>query len=603
MLGWSFFVGSALTTINAPAVVIGYWTDVLDDPVLGHMTSVAAAAATKPQPRLLGVGAGLLIISAASSLLMLVGPLFMMQIYDRVLASKSVPTLVALTGLVIALYAFYGFLEAIRARMATRAGAMATHRVARRLFAATVLHDGGRSSGPLMRDLDSLRQFLCGPGALALLDLYWTPIYLALVFLFHPMLGWLAVAGGGLVAVLMVINEFVSQHPAKTVSIAANRRQAQLTDVSAGAEAMASMGMVSAMSDRWEAASAELLSAQRKAGDRSTYFSSITKAFRLLLQSGVLAMGAYLTINGEITSGLMIAASIITARALAPVEQAVGSWRGFIAARQAYSRIRQALIDAPTLQRMPLRMPSKQLSAEGLAVGPASAPQPIVRDITFSLKAGEAMGVLGVSGCGKSMLGRTLVNVLQPLAGTVRLDRSELQHFDPDRIGRAIGYLPQMIDLFDGTIAQNISRFSTEPDTDAVLAAAAMAGVEDLVTRLPQGYDTIVGPRGTMLSAGQRQRIGLARALYGNPFVLVLDEPNSNLDSVGDAALNAAVLSAKQRGAIVIVIAHRPSAIAAVDKLLFLQNGVQAAFGPKDEVLRLVAPAAPPLSVVRGGER
>ncbi len=565
--------------------------------------SVRSEPASTKSAGLVSIGAGLFVISAASSLLMLVGPLFMMQIYDRVLASKSVPTLVALTGLVACLYAFYGFLEMLRSRIATRAGAHATQMVAGRLFTAALFRDGGRSSSALMRDLDSVRQFLSGPGALALLDLYWVPLYLALVFMFHPLLGWLGIAGGAVVTVLMVINEFASRQPAQSVTAATNRRQAQLNDLVSGADAMVAMGMSGTMSARWETAAQELLATQRRVGDRATYFSSLTKAFRLLLQSGVLALGAYLTIAGDITSGLMIAASIITARALSPVEQAVGNWRGFTSARQAYGRIRQALAEAPARARMPLRLPQSELRVENLAVGPAGAP-PVVRNISFTLRAGEAMGILGISGCGKTMLGRTLVNALPPLAGTVRLDGSELQHFDPDRIGQAIGYLPQMIELFDGTIAQNISRFAAQPDPEAVVEAAGQAGVEELVTRLPQGYDTLVGTRGTMLSAGQRQRVGLARALYGEPFLLVLDEPNANLDSAGDAALTAAALEAKHRGAIVVIVAHRPSAIVAVDKLLFLQNGEQAAFGAKDEVLRSITPAvAPPLSVVRGGEK
>ena len=566
------------------------------------MSPPSPPTAKSAPPRLFGAGVGLVVISAVANLLMLVGPLFMMQVYDRVLASKSVPTLLALTGLVVALYGFYGLLELLRARIGTRLGAIVSARFARRLFVSTLSGGQARTSSELIRDLDTVRQFVSGPGALSLLDLYWAPLYLALVFLFHPMLGWLAIGGGVVVAALMVINELVAKRPAKSVSDATNVRQSQLADVSSGAESMVAMGMVPTMADRWEASAGELLAAQRQANDRAMFFSSLTKAFRLLLQSAVLAMGAYLTINGDITSGLMIAATIITARALAPVEQLVGNWRGFISARQSYGRIRKTLSQVTTAPATRLPVPGKTLVVEGLTVAPPGAEVPVLDGISFSLEAGDAMGILGISGCGKSMLGRALVGILPPQRGSIRLDGSELKHFDRDQLGHSIGYLPQMIELFEGTIAQNIARFRDDASPESVIKAARLAGVEDMVTHLPQGYDTVVGSRGAMLSAGQRQRIGLARALFGDPFLLVLDEPNSNLDSVGDAALNHAITAAKDRGAIVLVIAHRPSAIAAVDKLLFLQDGRQGGFGPKDDVLRAITPV-PPLSVVRGNGR
>jgi ATP-binding cassette, subfamily C, bacterial PrsD len=329
-------------------------------------------------------------------------------------------------------------------------------------------------------------------------------------------------------------------------------------------------------------------------------FSTLTKAFRLLLQSGVLAVGAYLAIAGDISAGLMIAASIVTARALAPVEQVIANWRGFVSARQAMGRIRAIIAEANAARpRMPLPLPTKSLVVTDLAIAPAPEAGPIIMGVSFVLRAGEAMGVLGVSGCGKSSLIRTLVGVWPALGGTIRLDGSEIGHFDPERLGTAIGYLPQMVELFDGTVAENIARFRPDARPEQVLEAARLAGIHDLVAGLPQGYDTQIGERGAMLSAGQRQRIGLARALFGDPFMLVLDEPNSNLDSDGDAALNTALAAAKERGAIVIIVAHRPSAIATADKLLYIHNGRQAAFGAKDDVLAAITAEPAQLEEIR----
>lgn len=545
----------------------------------------------------------MMVLSVVSNLLLFAGPLFMLQVYDRVLASKSVPTLAVLTGLIVFLYGFYGLVEIVRSRMATRYGLLAAARMTRPVFDKLVVTHARpttASAGDPVRDVDTVRQFLAGAGPMALLDLPWVPVFLFVVFAFHSLLGWLAIFGAGVVTALMIANEWLAQGPSRSSNSAANIRQSQQVDIINNAESVMAMGMRGVMSDRWEAASNDLMVAQMKAADHSTGFTALTKAFRLLLQSAVLAMGAYLAIRGDISSGLMIAASIITARALSPVEQSVANWRGFVAARQASKRLKRLFAGGERQNdKVALPLPKRSLSVSDLAIAPDHDKPTLLGGVNFTLNSGEAMGVLGISGGGKSSLIRTLIGIWPARSGTIRFDGSEIGHFELDTLGRAIGYLPQTVDLFAGTIAQNIARFDPQADFTEVLKAAHAAGVHDLVTRLPDGYDTQIGRNGQMLSAGQRQRIGLSRALYGDPFLIVLDEPNSNLDAEGDAACNAAVASAKARGAIVVIVAHRPTAIAAVDKLLFLQDGRQAAFGPKDAVLESIIAQPTSIEIAR----
>ncbi|MDB5560941.1 MAG: type secretion system ATPase [Hyphomicrobiales bacterium] len=532
-------------------------------------------------------------LSLVSNLLMLTGSIFMLQVYDRVLPSRSLPTLVALTLLAAALYGFYALIEWIRARIAARLGGLIDERLSGPLFEASVRQklrpQPGINSDPV-RDLDSLRQFVSGMGPISLLDLPWMPIYLALAFLLHPMLGWLATAGAVVISALLVVNELHSRRPAQATTIAAVQRGAQANDARSNAEAILAMGMLSAVSSRWEESAAQLVATQQRAADRAAFYSSITKGFRYLLQSAVLAAGAYLVIQGQISGGLMIAASILTSRALAPVEQVVAHWRGFVAARQAAARIRQTLaVFAIRPREMDLPLPTRSLTVTNLATGPDVVGRRFVAaGISFSLTAGDGMGIVGLSGSGKSSVARAIVGVWPVMHGEIRLDGSELAHFDPERLGQSLGYMPQTVELFDGTVAENISRFQPGYNTEAVLRAANAARIHDLIASLPDGYDTYIGENGSVLSAGQRQRIGLARALYGDPFLVVLDEPNSNLDGEGDIALTEAMIGARKRGAIVIVVAHRPSAIAGVDKLLFLQDGRQAAFGAKENILRQI---------------
>ncbi|MDB5562114.1 MAG: Type secretion protein [Hyphomicrobiales bacterium] len=531
---------------------------------------------------------GLFIISIVSNLLMLTGPLFMMQVYDRVLASRSVPTLVALTILVCALFGFYAFLEAMRSRMAIRFANVTNQIIGEKLFAASVqmkLVSGVPANADPVRDGDALRQFMSGPGPMALLDLPWLPIYLGLVFVFHPMLGWLATGGGVVITLLMIVNEITARRPSQDTNDAQVARQRQTEDARLNAETIIAMGMLCDIKARWAIKTRAMLDAQRAGGDLSAFFSSATRGFRFLLQSAVLAMGAYLVIRNELSGGLMFASSIIASRALSPVEQIVAQWRGFIGARQAYQRIRRVLHGTDDQTRHThLPLPKASLAVTQMATAPAGSKNPILQGINFDLQAGDALGVIGLSGSGKSSLARALVGVWPSVLGDIRLDGAMLAHFDPSQIGTIIGYLPQRVELFGGTVAENIARFQQDAESATVIRAAKAANVHDIINQLPNGYDTCVGEQGDLLSAGQRQRIGLARALFGDPFLIVLDEPNSNLDAEGDAALTDAIRLSRDRGAIVIVIAHRPSAVVAVDKLLLLKAGRQAAFGIKSDV-------------------
>ena len=541
------------------------------------------------------------LLSLMANLLVLTGPLFMLQVYDRVLASRSVPTLVVLFALVAFVYAFLALVDLLRGRMAARLAGALDNAIAPDLFRISLRRALGAHAQQtdLVRDADSIRQYVAGPGPLALFDLPWLPVYLAIVFLVHPALGWLATGGAVLATGLLVLNERLSSRPTTELALAQSARQAYTDDARANAEAVVAMGMADAVTAGWRHRSAMLNGIQFRAADLSAFYSSVTKSFRLLLQSAVLGLGAWLVIRGELSPGYMIAASIVTSRALAPVEQMVAHWRSLAGAVQALRRTERAMAaNPPEPQRHPLPDPVARLDVRNLATGPDPRGAPLVAGVSFSLIAGQAMGVLGLSGAGKTSLARALVGVWPLLDGEIRLDGSEQAHFDPVRLGRAVGYLPQNAGLLDGTVAQNIARFDPEAAPEAILAAARSAGVHQLIARLPAGYDTRIGSRGAALSAGQRQRIGLARALYGDPFLLVLDEPNANLDFAGDDAMSAALQAALARGAIVIVIAHRPSAIAVCDRLLYLVNGRQAAFGPKEEVLlQVTAPPQRPLGM------
>lgn len=538
-------------------------------------------------------------LSAVTNMLMLTGPLFMMQVYDRVLASRSIPTLIALSALAIGLYVFLGILELIRSRILTRIGQRIEEQLGGPTFDAVMVLPLRMSkkeaiSQPV-RDLEQVRQFMSGPGPVAICDMPWLPLYLAILFLFHPYLGWLAVAGALILIVLTLTSEMILRNPMQRIAQLAGARSEFLEAGRRNAEALHAMGMRSAYSARWHEANSRYVEEQRQTSDATSGFSTASKTFRLALQSAVLALGAWLAIEQLASPGAMIASSILTSRALAPIEQAIGQWRGFVNARQARDRLYQLLEQFRNDgNRMPLPKPEHSLAVSGLTVVAPGTQAAIVRDVSFNLKAGEGVGIIGPSGSGKSTLARALVGIWPPARGTIRLDGAEINQWDPEALGPSIGYLPQGVELFDGTIAENISRFDAPAEAELIIGAAKLAGAHELILSMPDGYDTRIGAGGAILSAGQRQRIGLARALYGNPFLIVLDEPNASLDAEGETALTNAIMGIRQGGSIVVVIAHRPNALAAVDHVLVLAQGTMVTFGPRDEVLRKTTMRAVP---------
>ena len=523
------------------------------------------------------------------NLLMLSGPLYMMQVYDRVLSSRSVSTLIALSVLVAVLLLFMGVLELIRSRLLVRVGTRIDAQLGGRVFDAVVQQrlwrpdsDGARPLG----DLRTLREFLSGQGPLALFDAPWVPIYLAVIYLLHPLL--FAVAAGGALVLFAValMGEVLTRKPMAAASHHAFEGTAIAEAGQRSAEAVQAMGMLPGLRRRWLDRHARALAHQRTASDRAGTLSAGSKTLRLILQSAILGVGAALAIEQIISAGAMIAASIIMGRALAPVDQAIGNWRGFIGARAAHRRLRLLFdrVPAPP-ERLALPAAQGHLAVQNLVAGPPEATRAVVSGIAFELSAGTALGVIGPSAAGKSTLARLLTGVWRPQIGTVRLDGAALEQWDNTALGRQIGYLPQDVELFTGTVGDNIARFADEPDPDAIVAAARAAGVHEMILNLPDGYTTQIGDGGGRLSGGQRQRLGLARALYGDPVLVVLDEPNANLDADGEAALTKAIGAIKERGGMVVVMTHRPSAIEAVDLLLLLNGGRQQAFGPKADVL------------------
>ena len=536
---------------------------------------------------------GTALISGVSNILMLTGAMFMLEIYDRVLPSRSMPTLVGLLVLAAALFTALGILDAIRGRILVRIGGTLDETLSGRVYDTLMrlpLRVGGRSDGTQpLRDLDAVRSYLSGLGPVALFDLPWIPLYLAICFAFHPLIGFTALAGAIILIALTLLTEILMRAPAKTATEAAVVRNGLAEAGRRNAEALVAMGMAGRIAARWSQANRQYMRSQQEASDLGGGLGAISKVLRMMLQSGVLAVGAYLVIHQEASAGIIIAGSILSARALAPVDLAIANWKGFVTARQSWQRLNKLLMSSPArLAPMQLQTPVQRLIVEAVSGSPPGVPKIVVQDITFELVAGQGLGIIGPSGSGKSSLVRLLVGVWHPVRGNVRLDGAALDQWSPDALGRHIGYLPQDVELLAGTVAENIARFEPNADNGAVIAAAKAVGVHDLIVRLPAGYDTPIGEQGSALSAGQAQRIALARAVYRDPFLVVLDEPNSNLDSEGEEALTRAILGIRERNGIVIVVAHRPSAIAGVDRLLMLNQGRAQALGPKDEVLAKV---------------
>jgi len=531
---------------------------------------------------------------------MLSGALFMLEVYDRVLPSRSVPTLVALLILVVGLYGAQGVIDIIRSRILVRVGDSLDEAMSMRVYNAVVrlpLKIGGKSEGTQpIRDLDTVRSFLSGIGPVALFDLPWMPVYLIICFVFHTYIGLTALFGAIVLITITVFTELTTRRPTRSASQFASARNALLEASRRNAEAITAMGMVGRIAARWNDLNRRYMESTQRASDIAGGLGAMSKVLRMMLQSAILAVGAWLVINQQSTAGIIIAGSILGGRALAPVDLAIANWRGFVAARQSWERLSRLLAHLPPqAEPMPLQPPQRAIVVQGAAVTAPGTQKVICQDVNFTLAAGKALGVIGPTASGKSSLARMLVGIWTPVRGSVRLDGASIEQWSSEALGRHVGYLPQDVELFPGNVAQNIARFEDPPNAEAVLAAANAAGVHDLIVNLPEGYETSVGDHGNALSAGQAQRIGLARALYRDPFLVVLDEPNSNLDAEGDEALTQAILGVRARGGIVVVVAHRPSAIAGVDYILVMAKGRQQQFGPKEEVLnRVIAPPAQP---------
>lgn len=535
------------------------------------------------------------LFSALVNVLMLTGSIYMLQVYDRVLPSRSVPTLVALSIIVAVLYALLGMFDWLRQRILSRIGVTLDRRLSAPVI-ATMLGTqlrGQPGAMQLPRDLDSVRGFLSGLGPTTLFDLPWIPLYGGLCFLLHPYLGWTLVGGAAILIVLALMTEFMSRRPSAEVSRAGAERSAMLEAMRRNAEAVSALGMERRVTARFDSVNERYVATGLGASDLTSMLGTISKIVRFMLQSVMLGLGAWLVMNNEASSGVMIASSILSSRALAPIELAIGNWRPFIGARQAWTRLKAALGE---MRQDPLVAPDRPVQKLGLDhvfVAPPGSQTPVLKDVGLVLQAGQGLAVIGPSASGKSTLARTLVGIWPVQRGSLRLDGATLDQWSAEQRGAMIGYMPQDVQLFAGTVAENIGRFDPKMSEAAVLAAAKAAGAYEMILGLPKGFETPIGEAGGILSGGQRQRVGLARALYGDPFLVVLDEPNANLDSDGDAALTAAIAGVRQRGGIVVVIAHRPSALAGIDLVMILADGQVQAFGPKDEVLRKSLAPAP----------
>lgn len=536
-------------------------------------------------------------ISLFINLLMLVPSLYMLQLYDRVLASRSQETLLMLTLIVVVMFAVMGTLEFVRSRVLIRVGNNIDSQMSTRLFDAMFAlanrHPGKATAQPL-GDLTQIRQFLTGTPLFAFFDTPWIPIYIGLMFLFHPLFGWFAIFAAIVALSLTLINEKRTKKGLEESNRYFQSSQGFIQASLRNSEIIEAMGMHSNVRRRWYSRYIAFLNEQSHASDEAGLWSNASKTVRMLMQSLVLGLGGYLAIIGEVTPGMMIAGSIIMGRALAPIDLMTSTWKQFTSARIAYGRLGELLVEFPAAQTpTPLPAPQGFIDLEGIIVVPPGAKAPSLRGVSMSIKAGETVGVIGPSAAGKSSLARAMLGVWPCVNGKVRIDGAEISHYDRAILGSYIGYLPQDVELFEGTISENIARYE-DPKPEMVVEAAQVAGVHEMILQLPQGYDTPIGVGGMALSGGQRQRIGLARAIYCYPKIVVLDEPNSNLDDVGERALVVAISELKKRGTTVVLVTHRPSILGITDKIAFMREGQLHLYGARDEVLAALAPKPQP---------
>ena len=541
---------------------------------------------------------GLFVFSFVINVLALTSSLYMMQVYDRVLASRNQVTLGMLTAMALAALLAMAGLELVRGRLMVRIGLWLDRRLGGPVLTSSIrgVLRGGERSAQGLRDLGTFRTFLTGPSMFPLLDAPWVPLYLFVVFLLHPVLGWIATAAAVLLFGLALVNEFATRDLLRRAGMASQQTQLGADQAARHAHAIDAMGMLPAVIGRWQARNAEAMTLQAVASDRAGTIAAVSRYLRTAVYIATLGAGALLVLDHQLTAGMMVGASIILSRALAPIDQSISAWRGFVSARASFSRL-LALLRSEDQRPVPTRLPAPagNLAVDGVLWQPPGANEPVLRGISFSLEAGEILGIVGPSGAGKTSLAQLLVGTWRPQRGHVRLDGADLSLWEPEALGPHIGYLPQDVDLFAGTVRENIARLGAGDD-EAVIAAAQLAGAHEMIVELPQGYETQIGDNGVLLSGGQRQRIALARALYGDPKFLVLDEPNANLDTAAENRLLQTLGALKARATIVL-ITHRLNILGLADKILLLRKGAVEAFGPRDQIISQmtrVVPIPPP---------
>jgi ATP-binding cassette, subfamily C, bacterial exporter for protease/lipase len=562
----------------------------MNSPIKSNKNEIAVALGEfKSAFRTVGV------FSAIINLMLLVPSLYMLQVYDRVLASRNETTLLMLTVMVLGAYVFMSALEFVRSFVLIRVGAQLDMKLNKRIYTAAFeqnLKKSGGNAGQALQDLTTIRQFVTGNALFAFFDAPWFPIYLAVIFVFNPSLGVFALCGTVILVILAYINEVVSKKPLAEANSMAISAGNLATNNLRNAEVIEAMGMLPNLMARWFKLHGRFLHLQAQASEKTGIVGACTKFFRVSLQSLILGFGALLVLDNKITGGMMIVASVLMGRTLSPVEQLIGVWKTWASTRSAYGRLNELLATNPPRQKgMQLPKPLGSIAVEAVTAAPPGSNVAVLKNLSFTIAPGDVLGIIGPSGAGKSTLARLLVGVWPAAMGKVRLDGADLYQWNKDELGPHIGYLPQDIELFAGTVGENIARFS-EVDSEKVILAAKRTGVHDMILHMPQGYDTVLGDGGAGLSGGQKQRIGLARAMYDDPSLLVLDEPNSNLDEVGEQALVAAIVDLRKRGKTLVLITHRTSAISVTNKLLLLRDGTAQMFGPTTQVLGDLAKAA-----------